>query len=375
MTPDSNIKLLAIIRLPAVNDYYSAIFYEADNSFQYNITSAINIPVTPGSVEIGADARFKALDIFWNNSNGQLLGKSPYFENTVLLGCPPTLCVYAEFDAAFMSKVNTRLYLFFESHYWVTDNITSPYQSFKAQELTTINTLSLEKIKQTFTSAFSHGRRSFLVTGEDKVWISDLNFTGFYIQSSETLCLFATADVYYVYDFLLQQLSEEYLRKVQAVDYPLSITDFKGIPESIDAAFAYKNNIYFFCGSFIYRLTESNNGFDLTVGLFQERFIDCSKYPYNVVKTNYSSFDNLKSHLLKFKPKAYKGVESFSFRNFLFAFLVMLAAIAVLILLCVFLSYTFEACNKCNKKKQTKYPIKHTTLRRKRFSKIVSKKK
>ncbi|RWS25624.1 hypothetical protein B4U80_13059 [Leptotrombidium deliense] len=409
------IGVFAALRLPAVNDYYSGIFFR-----NFGTNKLANKFVVSGSVQVAADAleigdytRLNAIDIFWNNTNNDLVGykslgtifeyfvsnysflslvgKSPHFDNQVLIGCPPTLCIYVEFDAALASKHDGTIYLFFDRHYWSTKHLRQHYKNLEAKYINRTMTLGLERKNELLTAAFSYGKRSFLFTEEETVWISDFNFTSFYIQESKTvlpglkirtgsvdamftqndLLFIIKGDGYYVYDLQHKRMSEEFLNRdyLQAINYPLSMADFRGIPESIDAAFSHNNNLYFFCGSFMYRLTGANNKYDLTVRLIQEEFANCSNYDYQH-STFYKSFTDFQKRLLKFQPKSYKGKPSFSLSNLLFVFLVVLVAVGVVILLCLVVTNVYDTIVQRQRTPQT---LKQQSIRKKKV-KIISNK-
>ncbi|RWS20616.1 hypothetical protein B4U80_12047 [Leptotrombidium deliense] len=148
---------------------------------------------------------------------------------------------------------------------------------------------------------------------------------------------------YYVYDLEEQQLSQEYLKRdyVTAIRYPLSITDFNGIPESVDSAFALKGNVfYFFLGSFLFRLTGLLRKYEVTVKLVQEEFIECTDYEYS--KTEYKNFEQFKEHLMNYSPRLYEGPPTFSTADLVFIVLVSMTLIAIVVVLYLICSVAYE---------------------------------
>ncbi|RWS31372.1 hypothetical protein B4U80_13040 [Leptotrombidium deliense] len=374
--------IAALIIPTSHNDYFSGIIYNMTND-DNNVVTEIkfkvngNVLVAKSSIETDSatgDNRISTLDIFdfiqhqtaigyrsygssfryfsgdenkpVSNANcvstlslscqQSIVGNSAWFDNQVLIGCPPTLCYAAQLDAATIGP-NKQLYVFFGFYYWSLSSSKKQFPSVEsAKRLDSINVLSLGDIVSfPIFASFTYQARMYIfgdvcsicaycmhsiiiVTQRNKLWVSATGvfdqFTVYNVQDIFTefgnsfwldgidaafcneqlhLLFVFKGSNYYVFDLKNREFSSKYLHSFPLGEntYPRPIFDF-GIPEQIDAAFVMNDVVYFLYAEFAYEISkwdkESGAALEMSkLRLIEDILIDCTNYDYT--KTEYRS--------------------------------------------------------------------------------------
>ncbi|RWS00837.1 hypothetical protein B4U79_18622 [Dinothrombium tinctorium] len=329
--PDGTTKILDAMRLPTSQDYYSGLFFVSGNIELHN-----------SALEIGSDNRWNAIDIFANNSEGEafgyrsygtffryfhsstskpsIVGNSPLFENQVLIGCPMSLCFYADFDAATRTNDGV-IHMFFDLYWYRLSGINQHWNYLSAKHINTFPVLSLkEKIrsgKNVWVSQYNnsnfeqfklYAKEDILPNLDEK--LLTVEFDAMFIKPAANNLYIFKDENYYVYDFKAKQLLHDYTNGFENSSYLRSVIDFHNLPNRIDSAFALNDQIvYFFRGSFMYKAKywEKETGKPLDpvdISLIQKDLINCENFNYSA--TEYKTFHNFSLILNKYIPHKLK---------------------------------------------------------------------
>ncbi|RWS21216.1 matrix metalloproteinase-28-like protein [Leptotrombidium deliense] len=339
--------IAALIIPTSGNDYYSGIIYNIteDNKNITEIKFKVNgnVLVAKNSIETNStDNRMVTLDIFdfiqhqtaigyrsyghsfryfsGTDALPSIIGNTAWFDNQVLIGCPTTHCYSGELDAGTIGSDN-KLHIFMGLYHWT---LPSDKKVFPATTLATfideIPVIGLgPSVSFPIHAAFAYKHKTYLFASNNRLWVSSYNFTDFTeyythevfpdlpesfwssnvdatFTNDKLKLLFVFKDLsYYVINLEDLTFDDNYLNSFPLGErmYPRPLTDFKVIPEQVDAAITMKNGrTYIFYAEFVYIIEKWNDKTGRVVGLpepklIQDVLFDCTSYQYN--QTEYKS--------------------------------------------------------------------------------------
>ncbi|RWS02263.1 hypothetical protein B4U79_18484 [Dinothrombium tinctorium] len=304
-----------------------------------------------------------------NTSIPTIVGNSQWFDNQILIGCPPTLCHSAEIDAATVTYDNF-IILFFANFFWKLDANKTEFPSVRtAKQLSQLPVVGLEaRIEDPIYASFTYKNRTYIFGENNNLWISQkgmrefslfivheifpsvseefwqrgIDAMYFSMLTFQILTVIINKEAnYFVFNLEKSELDENFLSAFPiGSSYPRPISDFRAAPKDIDAAIAFKNNVlYLFFSNFIYIFY----GFDEKTGRFygtsdvqliQEILINCDEFDYS--RTEYKNKTLFAQFLRNSYPETAILVQKMTIKD------VIEFSTFVIALLVIFIAHIYE---------------------------------